>query len=76
MQVCRGSGLAEQQQRQLESALVEPHARVPWDFEDEGCFRYISGEFSCLRVLICLLDSVRISSCVKEVIVVAVRNCC
>ena len=41
MQVSRGSGPAEQQQRQLES---------PWDFEDEGGFRSISGELSCLRV--------------------------
>ena len=28
----------------------ETPVRVPWDFEDEGGFRSISGEFSCLRV--------------------------
>ena len=49
MQVSRGSGLAEQQQRQSESAPVEPFARVPWDFEDEDGFRSFLGEFSCLR---------------------------
>ena len=50
LQVSHGSGLAEQQQRQLESDPVEPFARVPWDFEDEGGFRSISGEIPCLRV--------------------------
>ena len=23
---------------------------MPWDFEDEGGFRFISGELSCLRI--------------------------
>ena len=50
LQVSGGSGLAEQQQRQLESAPVEPLPECLWDFEDEGGFRFISGELSCLRI--------------------------
>ena len=50
LQVSRGSGLAEQQQRQLESAPVEPLPECLGTFEDEGGSRSISGELSCLRV--------------------------
>ena len=50
MQVSRGSGLAKQQPRQLESAPVEPLPERLRDYEDEGVFRSISGELSCFRV--------------------------
>ena len=50
LQVSHGSGLAEQQQRQLESDIVEPQPECPWDFEDEGGFRSIPGKISRLRV--------------------------
>ena len=39
LHVSRGSGLVEQQQRQLESDAVEPLLERFWDSEDEGGFR-------------------------------------
>ena len=50
LQVSCGSGLAEQAAETVGVCSYGALARVPWDIEDEGGFRSISGELSCLRV--------------------------
>ena len=50
MQVSRGSGLAEQQQGQLESASVEPLPECLGTLRTKAASDPFSGELPCLRI--------------------------